>query len=521
MVGFGYTLPSINTDIRLKNLEIAIANNRKKALANIINVDNSSLAQITSSKADTDNEAKLLFDYIKKNAAELQSLKNESEKLKAIINTPGEIMNSILQKGQNNSLIDLEDFEDLKNSQKGTLAIEPPKPLTAKERGKKSLVDVKINSFIADNNRQPTPDEKAQIEKEADEEIERRTKINVSLTNPPILKKSGKTSSNKSDAETVVTLDDITMFTNNNIDKMKNPIKKYILEMSKDIIVNQIKNNKKIYAKPSHNTNDADIYVIRIDKSSGKLVFDGTKKTKNEMGYTDFIGKYIGMTIKANNLLNELTNKVSGKNISDSSDQPMQLPSIDQNESIQPPSNESNEPMLPAQNELDQTILPVQIEGTGFNKKKNQYANFGNLYLYQNALKKNKLVIRPVYTKNNIVSQGNISPILRKMIFDIKETLEFDKNDYYQLEGDEKRIIEKIIRFQKNMADVNIEKLIDKDILQMKKRLEVLTGEVNSGNLSIIITREMKAILKKLFELRDISYNKYTQSVKMIDNLYD
>ena len=130
-------------------------------------------------------------------------------------------------------------------------------------------------------------------------------------------------------------------------------------------------------------------------------------------------------------------------------------------------------------------------------------------------------MIRPVYTKNNIVSQGNISPILRKMIFDIKETLEFDKSDYYQLEADEKRIIEKIIRFQKNMADVNIEKLIDKDILQMKKRLEILTNEINAGNISTIITREMKAILKKLFELRDISYNKYTQSVKMIDNLFN
>lgn len=533
MVGFGYTLPSKNTDIRLKNLEIAKSNNRKKALANIINVDGSSLTQITSSKAETDNDAKLLLDYIKKNAAELQSLKNESEKLNAIINTPGEIMNSILQNGQTNSLIDL---EDLRNSQKGTLAIEPPKPLTAKERGKKSIVDFKTESFIKVNNRQPDDNEKAQFEKEADEEIERRTTINISLNNPPKLKKNENTQSDLSNAETVATImpDDISMFTNDNLDKMKNPIrrnalKKFLLKVSYAIIYNKVTAKEKIYAKPSHNTKDAEIYVIRIDKSSDKLIFDGTSATIGKMGYTDLKEKYIGMTIKANNLLDVLIEEAKDQPIPDyidpnESDQPMQLPSNDQNESnesIQPPSNESNESMLPAQNELDQTMQQVQLAGTGFNKKKNQYANFGNLYLDQNALKKNKLVIRPVYTKNNIVSQGNISPILRKMIFDIKETLEFDKSDYYQLEGDEKRIIEKIIRFQKNMADVNIEKLIDKDILQMKKRLEILTNEINAGNLSSIITREMKAILKKLFELRDISYNKYTQSIKMIDNLFN
>lgn len=529
MVAFGYTLPSINTDIRLKNLEIAKSNNRKKALANIINVDNSSLTQITSSKADTDNEAKLLFDYIKKNDTELRFLKNENKKINAILNTPQDVMNSILQKGQNNNIIDLEDLEGFRNSQKGTLAIEPPKPPTAKERGKKSLVDFKIKSFTDDNNRRPSPEEIAQFEKEADEEIDRRTKINISLTNTPKLKKNEKTQSDLSNAETVATVmpDDITMFTNDNLDKMKNPIrsnalKKFLITVSYAIIYNKVTAKNKIYAKTSHNTKDDEKYAIRIkkegDKLTDKLIFDGTTDTRGNMGYTDLKERYIGMTIKGNNLLGEL--------IEEATDQP--IPDYkDPNESdkqVQIEGNKSDQPMqLPSieVNKLDQPMLPAQIEGTGFNKKKQQYANFGNLYLDQNALKKNKLVIRPVYTKNNIVSQGNISPILRKMIFDIKETLEFDKTDYYKLEGDEKRIIEKIIRFQKNMADVNIEKLIDKDILQMKKRLEVLTGEVNAGNLSSIITREMKAILKKLFELRDISYNKYTQSVKMIDNLYD
>lgn len=539
MVAFGYTLPSINTEIRLKNLKIALENNRKKALANIINVDNSSLTQITSSKADTDNEAKLLLDSIKKNVTEIQFLKNESQKLNAIVNTPTDVMNSILQNGQTNSLIDLADFEDLRNSYKGNLAIEPPKPLTAKERGKKSLVDFKIKSFTESNNRQPTDEERAQFEKEADEEIDRRTKINASLTNPPKLKKNEKTQSDLSNAETVATVmpDDITLFTNDNLDKIRNPIrrgalKKFLLKTGYTIIYNKVKAGEKLYAKTSANAIDDEKYIITFPLKGFKLIFDGTTTTQGKNGYTYLKDRYIGMTIKGNNLLEELINEVEGRHIPDyidpnESNKPIQPPSIDQNESnesIQPPSidpNESDQQVQIEGNKLDQTMLPAQLEGTGFNKKKNQYANFGNLYLDQNALKKNKLVIRPVYTKNNIVSQCNISPILRKMIFDIKESLEFDKSDYYKLEGDEKRIIEKIIRFQKNMADVNIEKLIDKDILQMKKRLEILTNEINAGNLSSIITREMKAILKKLFELRDISYNKYTISIKMIDNLFD
>lgn len=509
MVGFGYTLPSINTEIRLKNLEIAKANNRKKALANIINVDNSSLTQITSSKADTDNEAKLLLDYIKKNDTELRFLKNESEKINAILNTPTDVMNSILQNGQTNSLIDLEDLEKFRNSQKGTLAIEPKKPLTAKERGKKSLVDFKIKSFTDDNNRPPTDEEQAQFKKEADEEIERRTKINISLNNPPKLKKNEKTPSDISDeslTETVATVmpDDITLFTNDDIDKIKsaprkNALKKFLLTISMAIIYNHVKNDdKKIYAKTAPNAKDDDKYIITFSPSGNELVFRGTKTTRGDKDYTELIEKYIGMTIKGNNLMDEL--------IKEASDKP--IPEYTAPKETIPP-------------ESKEAIPPIPLEASGLNKKKQQYANFGNLYLDQNALKKNKLVIRPVYTKNNIVSQAGISPILRKMVFDIKETLEFDKTDYYQLEGDEKRIIEKIIRFQKNMADVNIEKLIDKDILQMKKRLEILTNEINAGNLSSIITREMKAILKKLFELRDISYNKYTQSIKMIDNLFD
>lgn len=103
------------------------------------------------------------------------------------------------------------------------------------------------------------------------------------------------------------------------------------------------------------------------------------------------------------------------------------------------------------------------------------------------------------------------------MIFDIANTLEFDKQDYHNLQKDEKIIIEKIIRLQKDMKDVNINKLLEDDDSKIKKRIEILIGEVNAGNVSSLIKKELKDLLKKLYDNKAISYNKYQQSLKSIN----
>lgn len=146
-------------------------------------------------------------------------------------------------------------------------------------------------------------------------------------------------------------------------------------------------------------------------------------------------------------------------------------------------------------------------------------ANFGNLYLNHNSLKRGNLSISQPYSKTYVLTKKNITPLLRKMVFDIANTLEFDSADYHNLEKDEKIIIEKIIRAQKNMKDVNIVKLLDDDDRKIKKRLEILVGEVNAGNHSTMIRKEMKELLKKLYDNRAISLSKYTSSVKSLKSL--
>lgn len=145
--------------------------------------------------------------------------------------------------------------------------------------------------------------------------------------------------------------------------------------------------------------------------------------------------------------------------------------------------------------------------------------NFGNLHLMEHSLKKNQLTIYRPYSKITMVSKTNISPLLKKMILDIQNTLEFDESDYQNLEGDEKRVIERIIRSQKDMKNYNIKALIDEDDAKIKKRLEILVGQINAGNASSLVKQEMKALLKKLYDNKAISLTKYTTSLKSIKAL--
>jgi hypothetical protein len=145
--------------------------------------------------------------------------------------------------------------------------------------------------------------------------------------------------------------------------------------------------------------------------------------------------------------------------------------------------------------------------------------NFGNLYLKEDSLKKNQLTIYKPYSKVSVASKSSITPLLKKMILDIQNTLEFDERDYQNLEADEKRVIERIIRGQKNMKNYNIQALIDADDLKAKKRLEILVGQINAGNNSSLIRQEMKALLKRLYDNKAISMWKYQNSLKAIKAL--
>lgn len=146
-------------------------------------------------------------------------------------------------------------------------------------------------------------------------------------------------------------------------------------------------------------------------------------------------------------------------------------------------------------------------------------ANFGNLFLSENSLKKNTLTIYRPKSKLLLITKKNISPLLKKMVLDIQNTLEFDESDYNNLDADEKRVIERIIRLQQNMKDYNIKKLIDDDEVKIKKRLDILTAQINAGNNSKMVRDEMKYLVKQLFKNNAISQGKYNNLLKSINAL--
>ena len=154
------------------------------------------------------------------------------------------------------------------------------------------------------------------------------------------------------------------------------------------------------------------------------------------------------------------------------------------------------------------------------NYSKKKTPNFGNLILNQNHLKKNILTLRKPYTTKVILKFEGMTPLLKRMIFDIANTLEFDVKDYYNLDSDEKRVIEKIIRFQKEMKDYNISKLIDEDEKKIRKRIDILIGEINAGNESTEIIKEIQSLLKKLRESGALSDSKFRIAMKSLGDRF-
>lgn len=177
--------------------------------------------------------------------------------------------------------------------------------------------------------------------------------------------------------------------------------------------------------------------------------------------------------------------------------------------------------LMLGQKRASQTTRPtgeglVKVKGKSY---LNQAPNFGNLYVNEGALKRGNLSVKRPYSNIIEISVKNISPLLKKMVIDIANTLEFDKKDYYNLDSSEKRVIERIIAKQKNMKNMNIEMLIDSDTQKIRKRLEVLMGEVNSGNNSSELLQEIKELLKKLYNNGNISHFKYNSILKNIRTL--
>lgn len=168
-------------------------------------------------------------------------------------------------------------------------------------------------------------------------------------------------------------------------------------------------------------------------------------------------------------------------------------------------------------------VKSFMIHGAGLFKSSRSLStkrspNFGNLWLNEKALKKNTLSIMRPYSNIYEVTAKSISNLLKKMIIDISNTLEFDIKDYENLESEEKKIIERIINKQKDMKNYNIKNLIGDDINKSRKRLDILFGEINSGNNSSLVFSEALDLLKSLFQNGAIAHTKYNNLRRAIQS---
>lgn len=171
-------------------------------------------------------------------------------------------------------------------------------------------------------------------------------------------------------------------------------------------------------------------------------------------------------------------------------------------------------------NQLENSFL----SGQGLFKSSGSLAskrapNFGNLWINEKSLKKNILSIMRPYSNTYELSVKNISSLLKKMIIDIANTLEFDIKDYQNLDSHEKKVIERIINKQKDMKNYNVKDLIGDDTVKMRKRLEILFGQLNSGNNSSIIKAEALDLVRGLFDNGAISAFKRNNLLKNIKSI--
>lgn len=427
MVAYGYSLPSKNNEIRLKNLKIGLANEKKKILSNQF-----------SSLSTIDTLVKPISSEDKEVQTEFIGLPD------LVLRTKNGVTNPVA------NVADIPVGVTLENI-----------PIDARARGKASIAESLTKSFISENKRAPSEEEKKQIDDTAEEAVNKQSNVLLGLANKKELKIETPVSPSNTMTSSINDLQ-------NSYDQKDEigktayaaQIKKYNQEKAFNIIKNSILKGEKIYGVTGNRQkNLIPENLLSFNKEEGKF--------ENKNGIFQNPSFY---------------NKILELNV-------LSRPDIDGRGLVRP-------------HYMDNS------------------PNFGNLYISHPGLKKGNLVIMRPYSKNQLISERNISNLLKKMLFDIANTLEFDVKDYGKLDADEKRIIERIIKYQTKMKDYNINKLIDDDNKKIKKRLEILSGEVNAGNTSKLIIEEMIHLVTQLYKNKEIGYLKYASTLKAIKALH-
>ncbi len=124
-----------------------------------------------------------------------------------------------------------------------------------------------------------------------------------------------------------------------------------------------------------------------------------------------------------------------------------------------------------------------------------------------------------VYNKSGkaVMSASKISPAFQRIVRDTIDRNTFDPQDYSTIEPSESADVNHFISISKPIAPSGIDRLANADgIWKLKKRYEVLVGELSAGNDGSLVRQEMEAILRSLMRMHAINPAKAKDLIKAL-----
>lgn len=189
--------------------------------------------------------------------------------------------------------------------------------------------------------------------------------------------------------------------------------------------------------------------------------------------------------------------------------------------------NKKNKPFL-NDSQLSKTLkinlgllVDKDIEGEGIKGKGmsavNGEKNFGAYHLSLPALRKGNLSIYRPKSNSVVVSRRNMSPILIKIINEIKSTMKFNLDDYDRLKVMEQKVVDHVINLLRMDYPPKMKRALDEENWNLKQRYEILLSEINAGNGGYMVVNELKDVLGKLKENKVINNRKYKLIISALE----
>lgn len=190
--------------------------------------------------------------------------------------------------------------------------------------------------------------------------------------------------------------------------------------------------------------------------------------------------------------------------------------------------NDENQLQFPDGDLLEDSNLSASLklnlgvlEGKGIKGKGmsavNGEKNFGAYHLSLPALRKGNLSIYRPKSNSVVVSRRNMSPILIKIINEIKSTMKFNLDDYDRLKVMEQKVVDHVINLLRMDYPPKMKRALDEENWNLKQRYEILLSEINAGNGGYMVVNELKDVLGKLKENKVINNRKYKLIISALE----